>query len=165
VAVGLVHRPHGLRGEVSVEPLGTFPDPFEVGSALVWRSGDRRRDLRLSGKRRHGKRVLLSFDGVPDVESAKGLAGGVLCLSARKLPVDPEFFWSEEIRGWRCENRSGERLGVAALVEETPGGPQLTVQAADGREVLVPFVRPIIVAVDRGGKRIVLDPPEGLMDL
>jgi 16S rRNA processing protein RimM len=50
-------------------------------------------------------------------------------------------------------------------LEETPAGPQLTLDSPGGKEVLVPFVHPIVVEIDRRDRRIVLDPPEGLMDL
>ena len=54
---------------------------------------------------------------------------------------------------------------MASGLEHTPAGPMLSVDVGAGREALVPFVHPIVVEVDREGRRIVLDPPEGLLDL
>ena len=68
---------------------------------------------------------------------------------------------------WRIgiEDPAGGTLGVVALLEESPAGPQLTLQTPGGKEALVPFVRPMVMEIDRERKRVVLDLPEGLLDL
>jgi 16S rRNA processing protein RimM len=165
-AVGFVHRPHGVKGEASVESLGSAADPFEPGRSLVWIRGERSRELKVSARRIHGRRWLVSFEGVGNAESVRELSGGVLCAPQETLPDRGEdFFWTHEVKGWSCEDRTGRALGSVVSLEETPAGPQLTLETSTRREVLVPFVRPIVVEVDRASRRIVLDPPEGLMEL
>ncbi len=166
MAVGVVRRPHGLAGEVTVEPLGDLPDSFDVGAIYIWKTRERVRELKVSGRRGHSERILLSFEGIADVDAARGLAGGVLCVPFERLPErPPDFYSNEEVEGWRCEDPEGELLGIVRLLEETPGGSQLTLRTPAGKEVLVPFVRPLVVVIDAASKRIVLDLPEGLMDL
>jgi 16S rRNA processing protein RimM len=165
-AVGFVHRPHGLSGEVSVENIGDAADPFEPGKTFLWIRGERTRDLKLSAGRVHGERWLLAFEGIGNIEGARELSGGVLCVPREGLPKEAEdFYWTHEMRGFRCEDTEGRPLGAVKSLEDTPAGPQLTLETSARREVLVPFVRPIVVEVDRASRRIVLDPPEGLMDL
>jgi 16S rRNA processing protein RimM len=165
-AVGYVHRPHGLNGEVSVEQVADAGNPFEPGEELVWIRGDQRRDLKISGSRAHAERWLVSFEGIENVEAARELSGGALCVEAADLPeASPDFWWSHELEGWSCEDERGEKLGAVKRSEQTPAGPQLTLESPAGREVLVPFVRPIVVEIDRERRRVILDPPEGLMDL
>jgi 16S rRNA processing protein RimM len=155
-----------LTGEVLVEPLGDFADVFASGVDCVWKSGERARNVTVSGKRGHSGRMLLSFEGIADVDTARELAGGVLCVPTERLPErPPDFYRSDEVRGWRCEDPSGQLLGTVELLEETPAGPQLTLRTPTGKEVLVPFVHPLVVAIDPNSKRIVLDLPDGLMDL
>jgi 16S rRNA processing protein RimM len=164
--IGLVHRPHGLRGEVSVEPRTDFPERFVPGLRLLWMAGTAQRHLTVLSVRPHGRRLLVSFEGIGDVESAGGLSGGELCVPEDGAARSPEdHYYAFEIEGWRCEDRAGRRLGSAAGLEETPAGPLLSVRTEAGRTALVPFVRPIVVEVDRASRRIVLDPPEGLMEL
>jgi 16S rRNA processing protein RimM len=81
--------------------------------------------------------------------------------------AEPEdFYYSHRIEGWRCEDTRGNELGRAAGLERTPGGgPMLSVDTGRGEPVSIPFTRPIVVSVDAKLRRIVLDPPEGLMDL
>lgn len=166
MAVGVVRRPHGLAGEVTVEPLGDFVDSFEPGASYVWKTGERVRELKVSGKRGHSGRMLISFEGISDVDRARELAGGVLCVPFERLPERPaDFYSTEEVEGWRCEDPAGLLLGAVRLLEETPAGPQLTLATPAGKEVLVPFVRPLVVEIDAASKRIVLDLPEGLLEL
>jgi 16S rRNA processing protein RimM len=164
--VGLVRRPHGLKGEVSVEPLTDFPERFAAGSVVTWRRGGESRELRVAGARPHGARFLVAFEGVADPAAARGLQDGELSIPGAAATPPPEgFFYSHEIAGWECVDASGRRLGVASGLEKTPGGPLLSVARDGGGEALVPFVDGIVVSVDREARRIVLDPPEGLMEL
>jgi 16S rRNA processing protein RimM len=161
-----VRRTHGLAGEVTVEPLGDFVDDFRPGERYVWKSGGSARELKLSGKRGHSGRMFLAFEEITDVDAARELAGGVLCVPPDRLPErPPDFYGTDEIAGWRCEDPAGLLLGAAELLEETPAGPQLTLRTPAGKEVLVPFVRPLVVSIDAASQRIVLDLPDGLMDL
>ncbi len=110
--------------------------------------------------------MLLKFEGVNDVDAARALQGGELLVAVEDAHPAPEgFFYEHEVRGFSCEDAGGRRLGVASGLERTPAGPMLSVDVGAGREALVPFVHPIVVAVDREGRRIVLDPPEGLLEL
>ena len=162
--IGTVRRPHGLSGEVSVQLVPGFPGELEPGSPVIWAAGGQVRVLTVSNARPHQGRVLLRFEEIGDVEAARSLSGGDLCVTEAPAPPS-DFYYSHEIAGWRCEDAGGDPLGVATGVEETPAGALLSFQTQAGKEVLVPFVRPIVVAMDRGSKRIVLALPEGLMDL
>lgn len=166
LVVGRVQRPHGLSGEVSIEVATAFPDRFTPGVCLVWRRGGAERELTLAAARPNGRRLLLRFEGVADVDEARALQGGELCVpEAEAFPAPEGFYYSHEIRGFFCEDASGLPLGRAAGLEQTAAGPMLTVETGPGREALVPFVHPIVVRVDREGRRIVLDPPAGLLEL
>ena len=164
--VGLVRRPHGLDGEVSVEPLTDFPQRFAPGIAVDWRRGDRAQRLTVRGARAHGRRILLSFEGVSGVDAARLLSGGELSVPDEEAaPAPPGFYYSHQIEGWRCEDRQGRFAGTVRNLERTAAGPLLAIETASGREALVPFVAPIVVAVDDASRRIVIDPPEGLLDV
>ena len=164
--MGRVERPHGVSGEVSVSILTDFPDRFAAGADFVWQRGEERRELRVVSVRPHAGRMLVRFEGVADAAAVRALAGGDLCIAASDAHPPPEgFFYGHEIRGWTCEDTSGRRLGEAAGLERSPGAPLLSVETAPGKIALVPFVHGIVVSIDRDARRIVLDPPEGLMEL
>jgi 16S rRNA processing protein RimM len=164
--VGIVRRAHGLDGEVSVESLTDFPERFAPGAAVTWRRGGEARELRVAAARPHKERLLVAFEGIEDAEAARALQDGELSVPASSATPPPEgLFYSHEVAGWECVDTAGRRLGVAAGLEKAPGSPMLAVTRADGTEAVVPFVHGIVVEVDRDRRRIVLDPPEGLMDL
>jgi 16S rRNA processing protein RimM len=166
LVVARIQRPHGLTGEVSASVLTDFPERFVPGGVFVWKRGSDERSLTLSAVRPHGGRLLLAFEGIDGPEDARSLSGGDLCVSAGDaVPAPPGFFYDHEIRGWVCEDAAGRRLGEAAGLESTPAGPLLSVEIRPGKVALVPFVEGIVLEVDRPGRRIVLDPPEGLLEL
>jgi 16S rRNA processing protein RimM len=166
VVVGRVHRPHGLSGELSVEPRTEIAGRFSPGAAFIWTRGGERREVVLEAARPHGSRLLVSLAGIADAAAARELSGGDLCIDARSAAPPPEGFYLErEVRGWACEDPEGRPLGRVAGLERTAAGPTLTVTLPDGREAMVPFVHGIVLAVDRAARRVVLDPPEGLLDL
>ena len=166
LAVGRIRKPHGLSGEVSVEVWTDFPERFAPGVALLWRSAAAERTLSLQGVRGHREQMLLKFEGVDDVDAARALQGGELLVAVEDAHPAPDgFYYAHELRGFSCEDAGGRVLGVASGLEHTPAGPMLSVDVGAGREALVPFVHPIVVEVDREGRRIVIDPPEGLLEL
>ncbi len=173
--VGLVRRPHGLAGELSVEPTTDFPERFVAGGEVQWRRGERTpgasvfpepRRLKIRTARRHGERVLLSFEGFAGVDAARALAGGELSVpDSEAAPPRPGFYYSHQVEGWRCEDLEGRLAGVVRSLEQTPAGPLLAIETPSGREALVPFVEPIVVSIFEEERRIVLDPPEGLLEV
>lgn len=164
--VGIVRRPHGIAGEVSVEPTTDFPERFAAGASFTWNRGGEDRELVISTVRPHADRLLVRFEGVDDEESARSLAGGDLSIpDEAAAPVPDDYYYAHEVEGWRCEDAAGRELGKAVEIARTSGGAMLLLDSGGAEPVPVPFVRPIVVSVDRDARRIVLDPPEGLLDL
>ena len=159
-------RPHGLAGELSVQVATAFPQRFQPGARVLWRRNDEIRALIVAGARPHGRRWLMLFEGIGDSEAARALAGGELFVPGEEaFPAPAGFYYSHEVEGWSCEDRGGRALGAVAGLEQTPAGPTLTVRKPGGGTALVPFVAAIVVEIDPAGRRIVLDPPEGLFEL
>lgn len=164
--VGTVRKPHGLTGEVSVEIATDFPQRFAPGIQLVWTRGTEERSLELAAARPHGGRLLLTFEGIASVEEARDLAGGDLSIAqGEAFPAPSGFFYSHELEGFMCVDEGGVPLGVVRGLGQTPAGPLLTLETASGREALVPFVEDMVRQIDREARRIVLELPEGLLDL
>jgi 16S rRNA processing protein RimM len=164
--IGVVRRPHGLAGEVSVEALTDFPDRFTPGLRVEWSRDGGTRPLVVRSSRPHGTRVLLAFEGIDGVDAAREISGGELSVRDEDAVSPPDgFLFGHRLEGWRCEDRDGKLAGTVRLLENTPAGPLLSIETAGGREALIPFVAPIVVSVDEAGRRIVIDPPEGLLEL
>jgi 16S rRNA processing protein RimM len=164
--VGIIRRPHGVSGEVSVEVATDFPERFASGRSLLWRRADAEQSLTIASVRPHGKRLLMRFETVEGGDAARALAGGELWVpEAEAVPPPEDSYYVHELEGFRCEDPSGRFLGTAERLEQTRGAATLVLRTESGKPVAVPFVRPIVSSVDRAKRRVVLDPPEGLMEL
>jgi 16S rRNA processing protein RimM len=75
------------------------------------------------------------------------------------------MYWDRDLVGLRASTVGGEAVGVVADVVHTPAGELLAIERPDGREVLVPFVRDIVPVVEPAQGRLVIDPPDGLLEL
>ncbi|ALE76482.1 16S rRNA processing protein RimM [Pseudonocardia sp. EC080625-04] len=167
--VGVVVRVHGLRGEVVVESRTDSPEErFAPGAVL---HGSRRRGsgpgpLTVATSRAHSGRWLVLFEGVGDRDGAEELRGVQLLLPTTELaePDDPEEFHVHRLTGLRAELTDGTPAGTITDVVHGPGGSLLVVTRPAGHEAMVPFVGEIVPEVDLEGGRVVLDPPEGLLD-
>ncbi len=168
VVVGRVGRPHGLRGEVTVEVRTDDPDQrFATGSALETVPADRG-PLTVAGSRWHSGRLLVRFAGYDDRNAAEELRNTVLAIDSGDLaPLDdPEEFYDHDLIGLQVLTVAGEAVGAVtdvlhhgqALLVVEGSGPR------SGAEILVPFVAAIVPEVDVAGGRLVIDPPAGLID-
>jgi 16S rRNA processing protein RimM len=171
LVVGRVSRPHGVRGEVVVDIHTDSPEErFTVGSVLDTDPASAG-PLRISELRvQHGKggrRLLVLFDGYADRDVADTLRGVYLVVDSATVapPDDPDEFLDHQLVGLRAQTVDGEPLGSVVRVEHAPASDLLVLARPDGRQALVPFVKAIVPEVDLDGGRVVLTPPEGLLDL
>lgn len=165
IVIGRVVRPHGLLGEVSVEILTDFPERFKEGLAVRLSGPDgETRDARIASVRPHGGRALVRFEGIADTEGAESLRNFDLSVARDEVAARPEgFVFHWEVEGCEALDRAGRPLGVVTELADVGGRPLLVVATPGGARD-VPFARPIVVSVDVAKRRIVLDPPPGLLD-
>ncbi len=161
--VGRVGRPHGLRGEVTVQIRTDSPEQrFAPGTQFCTGTG---RTLTVESVRPHLGALLVCFAGVPDRAAAQALHGALLTVEVTELPEldDPDEYYDHQLEGLAAVGTDGAVLGTVREVVHAPASDLLVVQTARG-EALVPFVRAIVPEVDLAGGRLVLDPPAGLLD-
>jgi 16S rRNA processing protein RimM len=166
VVVARIGRPHGVRGEVTVEVRTDDPDLRFVPGAVLRTDPAERGPLTLAGRRWHREVLLLSFDGVDSREEAEELRGTELLYDVADLPPleDPDSYYDHQLVGLAARLTDGVPLGEVAAVRHE-GTELLVVRRPDGDEVLVPFVAAIVPTVDLAGGFVVVDPPEGLLEL
>lgn len=164
--VGRVARPHGIRGQVIVNPETDFVEERfrEGGEVFALRHGALL-SLRVSSVRLHRGRPIVGFHGVDSIEKVEWLSGRELRVpvdALRELPIDQ--FYRHDLIGCRVTTIGGVDLGIVSAVEGPREGSHLVVRRA-GRELLVPLAAEICVEIDAAGRRIVIAPPDGLLDL
>lgn len=168
LVVGRLRKPHGLKGDCAVFPLTDDPAAvFSVGRS-VWL-----KDLNgeivdgplvITRSRPFHRQWLVAFRGWDDRSAVERWRDLLLSAPAETLapPAEGEVYL-HELEGFAVVARSGEALGVVTAVEELPTGVMLEVQGKK-REFLLPFRKEFVVEVDRGGKRLVVEVPDGLID-
>ncbi|HEX5086357.1 MAG TPA: ribosome maturation factor RimM [Nocardioides sp.] len=170
VVVGRIGKPHGLRGEVTVDVRTDEPERrFARGSTLRAEpppgSASSLRSLTVASSRQHQSVLLVSFEELTDRTVAEGARGIVLhaTIPAGASPDDPDEYYDHQLVGLAAYDVDGTALGtVAGLVH---GGAQdlLRIDTPDGREALVPFVKALVPEVDLAGGRLVIADRPGLV--
>jgi 16S rRNA processing protein RimM len=166
VLVGRVARPHGIRGQVIVNPETDFPEErFAAGRTLFVRRPQGVEPLVVTAVRFHQGRPIVSLQGVETLTEAETLAGADLRIPEDELqPLPPGTYYRHDLVGCRVRTVAGREIGEVSAVEGAPGGSRLVI--GHGRlEVQVPLVEGICVQVDPAAREIVIDPPEGLLDV
>lgn len=164
--VGRVARPHGLRGQLVVNLETDFPfERFRPGAEVfVCRAGVVE-PVSITSVRFQRERPIIGVAGVESLEAAGELAGTELRVPIDRLASLPDgTFYRHDLVGCRVETGTGESVGIVADVEGEMGGSRLVVETPAG-PVLVPLATEICPAIDPVRKRIVIDPPEGLLGL
>jgi len=166
IAVARVARPQGLRGEVVADLLTDFPDRFAALSELrAVRPGGAVDVLRLERVRPHKRRVVLKFAGYDTVERPEELRGAQLKVRREELVALPEdFYYGFDLEGCEVMTVAGESLGRVAEVQRH-GAAELLAVRGGAREYLIPFALGICREINVAARRIVVDPPEGLLEL
>ena len=164
--VGRVARPHGLRGEVVIDPETDFPETrFAPGARLALGAEDGANTVVVRCYRVHKGRPLVGFEGIETVEAAGPLAGRELRVPAESLaPLPDGVYYRHDLVGCRVTTTGGTAVGDVTRVETQGGGTRLVIEGDRG-EILVPFAEAICVELDLAARRIVIDPPEGLLEL
>lgn len=169
VAVGHLSKAHGTKGELFVRPLTDHPDRvYAAGTVLML--GDHEPDpdlppLRVESVRPFRDGVLVTFGGVEDRDRAQLLRGRYLFLEADRLaPLAPDELFYHDLLGMSVLTVSGVEVGVVTEVYDVQPTHLLEVRR-EGREHLVPLRSGLVVELDVEGRRLVIDPPEGLLDL
>ncbi len=167
VVVARVGRPLGVKGDLLVDVLTDEPERRLVPGAELLVMGQQRA-LRIESERPHGRRLCLHFAGVDDRTAAEGLTGLLLEVERPpgERPDDPEEYYDDHLIGLEVVTESAERVGTVTEVLHLPAQDVLAVRdGADAQEILVPFVAEIVPVVDLDAGRVVIRPPDGLLEV
>jgi 16S rRNA processing protein RimM len=167
IALGIIRKAHGVRGEASVEAWSDSPERFiEVSSVtLVSPDESSTRDASVESVRLHAGRALIKFTGIESPEEVQLLQNWTVEIpasEARKL--EEEEYFLHDLVGLSLIDADGVTRGKVIEIEETGGGVLLVVDGPKGR-FDVPFAADICTKVDLDAKTIAVSLPEGIEDL
>ncbi|MGA8807541.1 MAG: ribosome maturation factor RimM [Thermoanaerobaculia bacterium] len=167
IALGIIRKAHGVRGEASVEAWSDSPERFTDVSAVTLVSPDESstRDMTIESVRIHAGRALVKFAGLDSPEEVQLLQNWTVevpASEARKLDADEYFL--HDLIGLSLIDGDGTIRGNVIEIEETGGGILLVVDGPRGK-FDVPFAADICTKVDLDAKTIVVELPDGIEDL
>jgi 16S rRNA processing protein RimM len=167
IALGVIRKAHGVRGEASVEGWTDSLERFTELKAVTLVSPDEKssRPATIEAVRLHAGRALVKLAGFDSPEEIQKLQNWTIEIpedEARKL--EPDEYFLHDLVGLTLVDTAGNERGKVVGVEETAGGLLLAVQGPK-RRFDVPFATDICTNIDLGSKRITVELPEGLEDL
>ena len=167
IAVGVIRKAHGVRGEASVELWTDSAERLAELENVTLVSPDEQstREARIESTRAHADRALVKFEGIDAPEALRDLQNWTLEIpetAARQL--DDDEFFLHELVGLELIDAGGTTRGIVAEANESGGGILLTVKGPKGTYD-VPFAAAICTEVDLEKKRMIVALPEGLDDL
>jgi 16S rRNA processing protein RimM len=162
--VGTILKCHGRQGEVKVKSAmhdaGLLRPPVAVTVAFP----DTRREMILAGMRPHGHYLLLTFEGIHDRDAADALRGGQITIERANLPAPDEAgYYLGDLIGYEVLAESGEAIGLVKDTWDLPANDVLQVDR-QGQEILIPLIDEVVVAIDHPGKKVIINPLEGLLE-
>ncbi len=164
LTIGQIVRPHGVRGEVIVDPRTDSPElRFREGSVFI--AGPSR--LTIQSARPHLGRWLIFFEEIPDRTAAEAARGQILELDSEDMEdlSDPDEFHDHDLVGLTVKTVAGVEVGQITRIDHSPASDLLVIKRTDGRITLVPFLKIFVPTVDVASGLVVIDPPDGLLEL
>lgn len=170
VVVGRIGKPHGIRGEVTVDVRTDEPDQrFAVGTTLRAEppkgSASTLTSVTVASSRWHQGRLLLTLEELADRNAAEAARGLVLhaTIPADARPEDPDEYYDHQLVGLAAHDEDGTALGEVRRVVHGGAQDLLEIRTPDGRDTLVPFVKALVPEVDLAGNRVVVADRPGLV--
>jgi 16S rRNA processing protein RimM len=163
ITIGRIGRPHGVTGELTVEVRTDEPDELFVEGAQILVADQ---PMTIEHFRWHNQRGLMRLSGVEDRNAAELVRNALIEIDRPEdlIPVESDTFYDHNLIGCSVEDAAGIAIGVVTDVVHVPGQDLLVVTLASAREVFVPFVAAMVPMVDVRERRIVIDPPPGLLE-
>jgi len=171
LAVARVVRPRGRKGEVTCEVLTDFPERFTTLRRVYLEvPGSQPEPAGIVASWWHGGTLILQFSGVGSIAEAEGLRGRfVMIPRAERAQLGRNQYYVWELAGCTVFRQGGETIGIVVGVEPTGGVDLLRVRTGgtseSAQDVLIPLAEEICTGIDVAARRIVVEPPEGLLDL
>ena len=172
LVVGHLNKPHGTKGEIFVWPLTDHPESVYAPGVVLLLGNEEATEpdsslgsVRINAVRPFRNGYLLSLDGVTDRNKSEQLRGRYVLLPMESIaPLDEGELFYHQLLGMEVVTKQGSRVGEIVEVYELRPAHMLEVRGSE-RDVMIPFLSHIVVEVDTQARRMVIDPPEGLLDL
>jgi 16S rRNA processing protein RimM len=165
VPLGEIVTTHGLYGWLKLNAFNPATGALFPGVEVFLERGGLQSVHQIEASSQHKKQFLIKLRGIDSIDAAARYVGSILAVCEAALePLPPRQYYHYQVVGFKVFHLNGDLVGTVSSTMSTPGGELYVVQSA-AREHLIPAVREIIEQVDFDAQKIVINPPEGLLDL
>jgi len=166
IPVGGVVKAHGIRGEFGIRSYADSPTLFDDAPLFLSNGKGRPRPLEISSWREHKNLILMTSPAVTDRDQAEALRGQELLVREADLPEPDEGeHYLYQLIGCRVVLADGAEVGELKGYYETGEQDTWVIENGAGTEILLPAVPEFVLDIDLDAETIVIEPPEGLLDL
>ena len=165
VPLGEIVTTHGIHGWLKLKPYNPHTTVF-VPSLEIWLEKDgARAAYEVEASRPHKGQFLVKLSCISGIDEAATWVGSTLYVAERALDsLSSGEYYHYQVIGLEVFDNKGERIGVVTRTWSTPGG-EIYVVSSVSKEHLIPAVKEIIEKVDFSAGKMVISPPDGLLDL
>ena len=166
VPLGEIATTHGLGGWLKLNAFNADTATLVAGRSVYLDLGESQATLELAADAKpFKKQFLIKLHGVDGIDAAQRWVGATLSVAETALePLERGQYYHYQVIGFEVFHKDGTRIGTIASLLSTAGGDILVVKEA-GKEYLIPAVKEIVDKVDFDSRSVIVDPPEGLLDL
>ena len=168
VHIGKVLRPHGLKGELCIDIYADSPFLLDrVSRIYLQRQGHKPKPFAVEGWQPHGKRIILRLDRIEGArDEAARWTGADILMRSRDLPqLEEGEYFCHQLVGCDVVLPDGDHLGRLEAAQSYAGREVWTIVTPEGQEILFPAENDFVRTADLAAGRIVIDPPDGLLDI
>jgi 16S rRNA processing protein RimM len=166
VLIGKVTATHGIRGQLRVVPFSGEAESILSQRRLILKGpNDESEAFEVANSSVHGKRVLLSLKSLDDINKVEYLVGREIYVERGQLPElpDGEYYWCDLI-GLKVYTVQGKFLGKLCEILAT-GSNDIYIIRNGEKEFLIPAIEDVVTDINLHESVMIVDPPEGLLDL
>lgn len=165
--LGHITKPRSFKGEVIVYLDTDSPEEYLEMESVFVEINRQLVPFFIEQIRPHkGKNVRVKFEGINSEEEAKAVVKKKLFLPLELLPeLDTQDFYHHEVIGFSIHDQQVGNIGEIADIVESNTNPIFKIEHPGGEEILIPIADEFIVNVDKDQKQIVVNCPEGLIEL
>lgn len=168
IPYGVISKPQGLKGKVRLIAYSGDYSNLQFISCLhiLEKDADKYTEYQIEESYSVKKHAVIKLAGIDTIEQAEEFRGlEVFVDSGQLAELSDEEYYYFELAGLEVFDTDGNHLGTVIRLNDTGMQSLLEVELTDGKQALIPFVEPILKEVDIDNKRIVVDPPPGLLEL
>lgn len=165
IPLGEIVTTHGIRGWLKLKPYNPQRAGLSSPTTVVLERAGVHSHHCLEASRVHRGQLLIKLEGIGRIEEAERLVGATLAVAEQTLqPLEPGEYYYYQVLGLDVYDTQGKWIGVLTRIWTKEGGDLYVVQGKT-KEHLIPAVKEIIEKIDLPAKKIIIDPPAGLLDL